>query len=578
MKRLLCILTIITLFNSCSKDDPIIEPEESFIEGGTIKILSLVKITNDNVIQEQYSGKIGNIDVLFYKTDEKELTFTVPNSSEIGENILEIPNLNNLKIKYDIIDTELQGTPEENISSYFTNVDNYLLTANNSNNIKNYFENLNNYFQNASEDEKIMMAKFYKANQNQFDAILNRDFLNKSSGKSSVDAGDIKILLKYVSAVLACGVGTAVAILNPEPVTKAIAAGIAIVAFDVAEDLKRDFANRNILKLNVIIDGINSDLASKSSKKSELTLYNEIEKSFALQSKSRALINSDTDSNNSNISKFFSNQNIYNSAIEKINSAISFVNDKLFFSNISLLEISSLEDSKPELTESASDLFFNNATFSIESNNLNIENIGFDNGKLNVKVKIIDESIVNEFVETKLNYSYKDDFNEIGGSFPLKIIIDPCLNSTAPEISNISQLNCPGDDNGYSIPLSFSFDFQSSSQFNPSTCNFGGTCTIKVDFKQGGPTPDNDWGEAQNSFDYEINWITQEAGNYSGSITLKKSWNSSSWSCKPTAKDNTAPKYPYRYYRISIEDACGNNSNYLYIDEGRYSRYSDYEW
>ncbi|UAM97785.1 hypothetical protein K8354_16055 [Polaribacter litorisediminis] len=421
MKRLLYILTIITLFNSCSKDDPIIEPEESFIEGGTIKILSLVKITNDNIIQEQYSGKIGNINVLFYKTDEKELTFTVPNSSEIGENILEIPNLNNLKIKYEIIDTELLGTPEENISTYFTNVDNYLLTANNSNNVKNYFENLSNYFQNTSEDEKIIMAKFYKANQNQFDAILNRDFLNKSSGKSSVDAGDIKILLKYVSAVLACGVGTAVAILNPEPVTKAIAAGIAIVAFDVAKDLKRDFANRNILKLNVIIDGINSDLASKSSKKSELILYNEIEKSFALQSKSRALINSDTDNNNSNVSKFFSNQNVYNLAIEKINSAISFVNDKLFFSNISLLEISELTDSNPEITKNVNDLFFSKATFTIESSNINLENIAFKDGKLNIKAKIMDESIVNEFVETKLNYSYKDDFNEISGSFPIQI-------------------------------------------------------------------------------------------------------------------------------------------------------------
>ncbi|QXP65771.1 hypothetical protein [Polaribacter sp. AHE13PA] len=425
MKRLLYILTIITLFNGCSKDDPIIELEESFIEGGTIKILSLVKISNDNINQEQYSGKIGDIDVLFYQTDEKELTFTVPSSSEIGENILEIPNLNNLKIKYKIIDTELQGTPEENISPYFTNADNYLLTANNSNNVKNYFENLNNYFQNASEDEKILMAKFYKANQNQFDAILNRDFLNKSSGKSSVDGEDVKILLKYVSAVLACGVGTAIAILNPEPVTKAIAAGIAIVAFDLAEDLKRDFANRNFLKLNVIIDGINSDLASKGLKKSELILYNEIEKPFALQSKSRALVNSDTDSNNSNISKFFSNQNIYNSTVEKINTAISFVNDKLFFSNISLLEISSLEDYKPELTENANSLFFSNAAFSIDSDNVNIDNISFDNEKLNIKVKIIDDSSVNEFIETKLNYSYEDDFNEINGSFPVKIYKNP---------------------------------------------------------------------------------------------------------------------------------------------------------
>ena len=129
-----------------------------------IKILSLVKITNEDIIQEQYTGKIGNIDVLFYKTDEKELTFKVPNSSEIGENILEIPNLNNLKIKYEVIDTVLQGTPEENILSYFTTADNYFLTSNNSSNAKNYFQNLSNYFQNASEDEKILMAKFYKTN------------------------------------------------------------------------------------------------------------------------------------------------------------------------------------------------------------------------------------------------------------------------------------------------------------------------------------------------------------------------------------------------------------------------------
>lgn len=216
MKRLVYILAIITLFSSCSKDDPIISPEESFIEGGTIKKLSLVKINNDNIIQEQYSGKIGNIEILLYKTDDKELTFSVPNAIEIGENILEIPNLNNLKIKYEIIDITLQGTPEENISTYFSNVDNYLLTSNNpTDNVKNYFEKLNNYFKNAPEDEKILMAKFYKVNQQQFDAILNRDFLNKSTGKSSADGEDIKILLKYVSAVLACGVSAAIVVGTP---------------------------------------------------------------------------------------------------------------------------------------------------------------------------------------------------------------------------------------------------------------------------------------------------------------------------------------------------------------------------
>lgn len=421
MKKLVYILAIITFFNSCSKDDPVIEPEESFIEGGTIKILSLVKITNEDIIQDQYTGKIGNIDVLFYKTDEKELTFKVPNSSEIGENILEIPNLNNLKIKYEVIDTVLQGTPEENILSYFTTADNYFLTSNNSSNAKNYFQNLNNYFQNASEDEKILMAKFYKANQNQFDAILNRDFLNKSAGKSYADEEDLEILLKYVSAVLACGVTTAIATFDPEPATKAIAAGIALIAFGVADDLNRDFANKNVIKANVVIEGILSDLASKSSKKSELILYNEIEKSFDFQSKSRALINSDSNNNNDNVSKFFTYQNTYNSFIEKINSAISFVNDKLFFVNIILLELSKLEDSKPELIENVNDLFFNNVTFSIESDNINVENISFNDGKLNIKVIIIDESIVNEFVETKLNYSYQDDFNDISGSFSLKV-------------------------------------------------------------------------------------------------------------------------------------------------------------
>lgn len=435
MKRFFYFIAIIAFFNNCSKEDD--TPET--IKGGTIKILELVTFKSEDLTKDTYSGKIGNQDVVVYKTDEGELTFKTPARTKIGLNVLSIPTLRNLKIEYNVIDIDIRGSAAENVSSLFTFSNNYIVSIKNTENyemIDNYFKDLDAFFKKSTEEEQLIMAKFYIANKAKFDYYINSDFSNKSA---LIDP-DIKVLFKYVAAVLSCGVTSALAILDPEPFTKIIAIGVAIITFNKALDLKKQFLSRNVKKLNFVINGIES-LLLKSNKKSELNLISGIKSQFSLSSKTRAVISSDTNDSNENISKFFSSNETYNDIIDKINVGIKFVNDKIFFSNIPLLDKSTVRSSSTTNTVVEDNTFLSKANFLVDHSNVQVDEVSFSNNKLNLKVSVIDKTLVSgDFITTTLNYSYTDDFNNLSGSFPLKIKKEGYpINLVANKITKLGQ-------------------------------------------------------------------------------------------------------------------------------------------
>ncbi|MDO6813976.1 hypothetical protein [Tenacibaculum soleae] len=389
--------------------------------GGEIKTSQLVTITNDNLTYEQYTGYIENSEVTILKTNDSEYVFKVPSNVELGEQILNITNLQNFKIKYLITETIINSTPDETLSTYFSSINDYLTTTQgtaNYNYTNAFMTNLNDVYANSSEEDKISMAKYYKANKALFDEILTTDFANRTSSSLT----DLGLLTKYGFATLACGLTTAAAILDPEPTTKLVCTGIAIIAWNKAANYKTQFAERNLKVLGVIIDGVvgNNNISGRSENQAiEFTTNQEI--SLSLETNNRAIINSDENDNNGNISEYFSKHNKFNTIIGKLNTVIQFLNDNIFFSNISLLSQYIVNNTNQISNITADQDSFNNLNVSLSNSNLILNNISFENGNIKLTVSIIDESIVTEFVEAELNFSFNDEFNNISGSLPIKV-------------------------------------------------------------------------------------------------------------------------------------------------------------
>lgn len=416
MKKLIIFLVALLLIG-CNKDDNSSPTEEQIANGGTVKTSQLVAINNTEATQEQYQATFGSRTILVAKTSENELVFKVPNQMELGEQVLTIPNLNNLKIKYQIVENVLTGTADENLSTYFSNINSYLASiegSTNYNQVNGFFDRLDEAYQNLSEDEKIVMAKFYKANQNRFDNILTTDFSNRPAFEGS----DLELLLRFSTAVIGFGASTAIAVLDPEPVTKVIATGVAIIAWSKALDYKQDFADREVKKLNVLIDGLESVLQGPNAL---LDFTSGSPSSLPLEYNARAIINSDSEVSNENISSYFAKHSAYNSIVQSLNGVINFINENIFLADFDLIQLSTINDTNPTITTSANDEFFNRIDFSVESSNVDLNNVSFSNGNLNITLSIIDESIVYDFLETNLVFSYQDDFNNLQGSYPIRL-------------------------------------------------------------------------------------------------------------------------------------------------------------
>ncbi|MFC0605857.1 hypothetical protein [Winogradskyella pulchriflava] len=420
MRKLIYIVSAILLFVGCSDDNESTEQQLQTIDGGIIKNSQLVTITSENINQDEYQGTIENENIDIYKISENELVFILPSNIPTGERILNINNLNDLNIKYQVVPNEINGSAEENLSPFITNFENHIQSIQNledQNYLNNVLGSFNEAIADMSIEEKTEIANIYQTNKPYFDNLINSDFASRMNGT--------EYPIQFQIALYALGTSAILAIAYPEPATKLLFLVSAIVVAKKAYDYGINFINLNNIKVeNVSLGGLLASLQNRSTMMTSLELNSGIQSSFPLGSNTRALIGSDSNDENETISGFFENFSSFNTTVENLNGAINFINDVFFFSDIENLPVLTINETNPVISTLGNEDFYNSLNFSITDNNVNIDNISFTDGNINITASIIDESSVSEFVDTSINFTYEDEFNRLTGSYPVKIYLE----------------------------------------------------------------------------------------------------------------------------------------------------------
>ncbi|MEZ4916494.1 MAG: hypothetical protein R2836_05865 [Chitinophagales bacterium] len=419
MKKLQYILAILILIAGCKKD----KKSDEIINGGTIYTYQLVHIEVDNINQESYTATLGDKEIEVVKANEKEIAFLVPQDIKIGANRLVISALDNFAVDYQINKTTLVTSANETLVPFFNGFSQITTQLENPTQIayiNDALQSFNTHYPDFTEEEKTKLAEFYIANQVLFTEIFEIDFtelIGKTTGDYS-NLSDKQLILNFEKAVLLAGIATAIAVLDPEPTTKLIAALAAAGLYYKTYNVLSAILERNMKTNNMIIDGIISVLGKKAS--GEIILTDGTLSTLPFEYSNRAIDNQDNNSSNSFINLFFGSFNSLNTIINKINNAIEFVNDALFFSNMGLLDNVALNNAN-ESIDAVNSTIFNNLSFSVGNSNVSIDQATLSNGNLNLILSINNTSGIIDYVETELNFTYNDDLNQIQGSFPVKV-------------------------------------------------------------------------------------------------------------------------------------------------------------
>jgi len=442
MKRLLYILTIITLFNSCSKEETINESEEqlTIINGGIINTSEIVQLEIENLDNNSYSGKINDINVSFSKVDENILAFIVTPNIPLGDVSIDIEELD-IQINYTVEKTVLNDSSENVIQEFISDLQESVESIENleqQERSKKLISSFIEYFNSLSDSEKLTSAEYYQTNKTFLKTAIDGNF-NRLESKS-VTAFTKRLESKSVTAFTRCqsgiyltgilGVATSLTTASGFGAIVGIITGTA-TGITLAQTLVHCIDATTSKVKSIFLKANNSlDAYSKGSNNTFIELNNEVKDKITLSLGNRAIQSSDQNDENENLSNIFNwIDDLNNSIIQNLNSAIEGWNDFTpSFSSIDPFETVEI-NSNSEITQLklTKDLF-DNLTFSIPSDNVEIQSLEFEDGGINIKLKIKDEDLLSEdYLETTLDFNYRDDFNDFEGSFPLKInVTDFC--------------------------------------------------------------------------------------------------------------------------------------------------------
>lgn len=433
MKKLILLFAISFLINGCSKDDNQTTeiPQETLIQGGDIFLSQVVTINSENLNLEEYNAKLGELNIKALKSDNNEIMFLVPSNFNIGEAIFEITELN-LKINYEIKQPILSETVEETIQPFIQNIASIEQEVTNEpesfrkKNVLNAIALFDERMNNASDEEKLRLAEFYQTNKNLIDEIYTTDYttaLAKNYGGLDNSQSFNNFKVSVTKALAFSGLSyLSFSIPSPDLFTKLLALGTAVVAIKAwydAYDLFYECRSRKIFTVDFQIGNIQSSLSGNNDNFIEYSHNTEQENAMIRLAKE--IDDSYSNSTIANVSEFFENLNVLDNIINKINFVINKINQYNPFSEIENIPDAILSNATVT-NEDGEDEILNDITYSIDDNNIQIDNIQFQNGVMKAKLSIIDQNAVSgDFIETNLNFEYQDDFNDISGSYPIRV-------------------------------------------------------------------------------------------------------------------------------------------------------------
>ena len=412
--------TIILFFlNSCSKEDSndnSIELERKTIYKSQIVTL---QISNIDITQQEYTGYINGKEITLFKSAENQLIFMVPLNISNGKQDLKIPNLKDTIIPYTVKDTTLSQTASETLLPFFSNLNVFKLTLDNSPEaiqIQNTINSFTTYYSSATVKEKEEFAVIYMANKSIIDKEIFTDDYSHITGKS-LFPNAISNVLRHKKAVVAMAAGCLLMYAGNPLVGGLVAIAGAYKAYEANE------ATVEILSETIAteFEGIKGT-ADKSANNTVL-IQNNLATQVNFKFIERKIISSDSNKTEPLAVTYFTSYNTYNYLANKCNIIINKTNN-IFGTTFSTMLIKLLNDSNPSVTIPVTQEMFNRMTFSISHPNLQLVSKSLSSeGVLSITVKIIGNPTA-LVIQSNLKYTYSDDFTKFNGQIPIDVIFN----------------------------------------------------------------------------------------------------------------------------------------------------------
>ncbi|MFD2943324.1 hypothetical protein [Flavobacterium notoginsengisoli] len=427
LKNILFILALLIL-NSCTKDpEQPIEDDNVITE--TVSNFQLVSIDTgqEDFNQNEYTSEIGGIQINITKGSDNRLHFIIPGNLPEGNFNFQ---LKTIKRKYIVKKPVLAETPEKTIQPLRNQIDNILLTLENTSEAVIFTNNINSFniaYTNLTAEQQNNLALFYKVNKKWFDFMMSNNYNENYTGRlTDIIKTELKKSMVGTSALVIGIVGVyfgtpEIKLLSVVPLSYGL--------YSVAKSLKKIY-DEGFKTTSLIMDGEISEVTKKAL--AVISFQSETEKTLNFNTQDRKIILSDSANAKNELADFFDTYNKFNFCIDKANNIIVSLNT-LPFVTLSLFTKFQLPADSPLVSNAMIPEIFNKIKFSITSSNLDLQSVGFTNGQLKMKIKNNSNKAVSDY----LNYSFSDGFSTFSGRFPITVTLQNDIVGTWKAISSV---------------------------------------------------------------------------------------------------------------------------------------------
>jgi len=445
--KFLGVITLILLV-CCGKDDdkevPVEVSYKNEVEVNSKQFeLTNFKIEGVSTSEETFQYNIEelpNQTVLFNSDETANISFLTPNIPGGVYHII----LENYETRLTLIVEKVVLTkkPVEIISAFETDLRSSWVSIEGNTSedqeLTAMLTSIDNYFENGSEEEKIEIAVYYRANKELINQLLNFE-PNKSgrAGKLNVVRGEIGIcsddyidLCRFSKNII--GMGTSVwltygLLATPPFELGALITGPAVAIF--AKRARRSWNDFRDKEISIVDDGIDL-LLGKSSRSNGNTKLNttSIEflngkaKDVELKLNVRPVQESDIDNGLELLSTVNDGYNTVNTLIGKINTVFSWGNENISFFDKELIDPLSYSVNTTTIQRSITENEFSKFDFVVEHEQITLEKSYNSNGSVSLKLTANESFDFGTSIEINVFVSYEDEINEIVESFPVTVI------------------------------------------------------------------------------------------------------------------------------------------------------------
>lgn len=363
-----------------------------------------------------YNGTLNSKPLKILAAEDDKITLVIPLDATLGNNELSVPDLKGT-FRLNVKEAVLSDNVENTINSFYKSVNNYLQTLEDSpenNSIKSDFENFKVIFQNAKKSDQQNMALFYQVNKSFYDKIFNYNFEDVTGRTFDYDE-DLQAninLNKGRAAIYGLAISVASMVLIPDPFVKCVAFVGVLVTTKKAFTFMKAFHDEQM----VILDHDFSGRMNSSS----ITLTSGITKTIKFGTKRRSVNTADQKSSLEKFLLFFKTFNTFDELLVQTNSIAEWLNSNIPLCDFSITPRLSVASTSQTSFKPITIPYFNRYVFSINNPDAVLSNVKFNsNGKIDVEATITNPKVTS--VNTTINYTYKDNYNNFSGSLPVVI-------------------------------------------------------------------------------------------------------------------------------------------------------------